>query len=250
MNPPTKIIDAMNAAANAKTSPLDKRLVTLYRPACWETDRYRMLRGAIERAGGDKQRRLLAVTSSTPSEGKSTTSVNLAAVLAETPGSRVLLMDCDFRCSAVARLLGITGFTGPDMREAIENPMLSLEDVTVNVPRMFPFAVAPSRPWPLTAHELVESPRFAELLAEARRLYDYVVVDAPPVVPVADCRSIARHVDGFVFIVAANRTSKRMLGQALNILGPEEIVGLVFNFDEEPIWASAGRYYYRYGTAP
>jgi capsular exopolysaccharide synthesis family protein len=248
MNPPTKI--TIPTDQPQKAFGLDKRLVALYRPACWETDRYRMLRGAVERLRGEKAPRVIGVTSSTPGEGKSTTSVNLAAVLAETPGTRVLLVDCDFRCSAVARLLGITGFTGPDMREAIENPVLGLDDLTVNVPGTFPFAVAPSRPWPLTAHQLVESPRLGDLLAEARREYDYVVVDAPPVVPVADCRTISRHVDGFVFIVAANKTSRKMLGQALNLFGPDELLGLVFNFDEEPIWASAGRYYYRYGTPP
>jgi succinoglycan biosynthesis transport protein ExoP len=80
-------------------------------------------------------------------------------------------------------------------------------------------------------------------------VFDYVVIDTPPVVPVPDCRLIDPCVDGFFIIVAAHRTPRRLLAEALTILGPEKSVGLVFNRADRPLRGYNDAYYgYRYGA--
>ncbi len=78
-------------------------------------------------------------------------------------------------------------------------------------------------------YELLRSPRLEALLTEARQQYDYVVIDTPPFVPFPDCRLIAKCVDGFVLVVASNRTQRGLLAETLKAMDPEKAVGFVFN---------------------
>jgi capsular exopolysaccharide synthesis family protein len=231
------------------TTGIDERLVALLRPASWETERYRMLRRSLERRYDPERRRVIAVTSAKPGEGKTTTAMNLAAVLAEGHDATVLVIDADLRCSSVARLLGFR-MTGPDLGDAIRHDRISLHDVTRCAPAVARFGIVPAKPRPAYAHELVESPRLAQLIAEARRSYHFVVIDAPPLVPVADCRALVRWVDGVIFVVAAHNTSRDQLGEALSLLEPQKLLGLVLNQDDEPAWSGTRRYYARYAPIP
>ena len=225
-----------------------ERAVVLLRPASWEADRYRMVRRSLERY--DRARwHVLGIASPAARDGKTTTAVNLAAAIAEIPGASVLLVDADFRCSAVARALGMDPFPGHDLTEVATDATLRLDDVIVRIPELFPFDVAPARSSTDTAHAIVESPGIARFLAAARNAYDYVVVDAPPIVPMADCRALAPLCDGFLVVVAAHRTSRSILGEALSALSPRQILGLVFNRADDPGWANTHRYYTRYRTA-
>ncbi len=90
-------------------------------------------------------------------------------------------------------------------------------------------------------YELLQSPRLGELLEEARRSYDYVVIDTPPLVSIPDCRAIARCVDGFLVIVAAHRTPRKLVEEALTVVDPAKVIGIVFNCDDRPL---AGYYSY------
>ncbi|MBI4951888.1 MAG: CpsD/CapB family tyrosine-protein kinase [Myxococcales bacterium] len=223
-----------------------ERAVVLLRPASWEADRYRTVRRSLTHF--DRERwHILAIASPSAREGKTTTAINLAAALAELPGASVLLVDADFRCSAVAGALGMEPFPGHDLGEVASNGALGLDDVVVRIPELFPFAVVPSRSRTDAAHEIVESPRIAELLAAARKTYDYVIVDAPPIVPMADCRALAPLCDGFLIVVRAHRTSHHLLGEALSSLPPRQVLGLVLNEADEPAWARSHRYYSHYG---
>jgi protein-tyrosine kinase len=224
---------------------VDSRLVAVLRPASWETERYRMLRRSLERRYDPERRRVIAVTSAKPGEGKSTTALNLAAVMAESKDASVLLIDADLRCSSVARLLGVEA-TGPALGDALRDERLSIRDVTCYLPDVVRFGVVPARSEPADAHELIESPRLAELIAEARRAHDHVIIDAPPLMPVADCRALARLVDGFVLVVAAHDTSREIFGEALSLLEPQKVLGLVLNGDDGPAWSGNQKYYAHY----
>jgi len=100
---------------------------------------------------------------------------------------------------------------------------------------------------PASPYEALHSSRLDELLEEARSRYAHVVVDTPPVVPVPDCRLIARRVDGFLVLVGAHRTRRELLQEALAALDPAKILGLVFNGDDRP---RRGYYGYGYYTSP
>jgi Mrp family chromosome partitioning ATPase len=86
-----------------------------------------------------------------------------------------------------------------------------------------------------TPYELLNSPRLAELLDAARRRFDYIVLDTPPVVPFPDCRVLGKLVDGFFLVVAAHRTPRGLLEEALNVMEPSKVLGIVFNEAERPL---------------
>jgi Mrp family chromosome partitioning ATPase len=94
-------------------------------------------------------------------------------------------------------------------------------------------------------YAVLKMPRFRELLQEARQHYDYVVVDVPPLIPFADCRLIESWMDGFLVVVAAHKTSPKRLTEALYVMDPAKLVGLVFNKDNHlaPHYDHTYRYY-------
>ena len=90
-----------------------------------------------------------------------------------------------------------------------------------------------------------DDPRSGEvLLREARRDFDYVLVDTPPAVMLPDCRLIARWVDGFLVVVAAHTTPRHLVAEALDQFDPGKVLGVVFNADDKPTSCYG---YYGYG---
>jgi len=75
-----------------------------------------------------------------------------------------------------------------------------------------------------------------------RHQYDYVVIDTPPVLPVADCRVLGRWVDGFLLVVAAHQTTRKMLAEAIRLLDAAKVMGVVFNGDDRPRRSYYGYY--------
>ena len=76
--------------------------------------------------------------------------------------------------------------------------------------------------------------RAISFFEEARRRYDYIVLDVPPLCPVQDCRVIAHWVDGFLLVVAAHHTPRRLVEEALNVVERGKVLGFVFNGDDHP----------------
>src|SRR2546427_13287444 len=111
------------------------------------------------------------------------------------------------------------------------NTSLKVED-TVEHLAHFNLSVLRAGGPTLAPYELLKSSRLEALLDQARRRYDYIVVDTPPFVPVPDCRLIAKWVDGFLVVVAAHRTPQSMLAETLGLIDPAKTKGLVFNGDD------------------
>jgi capsular exopolysaccharide synthesis family protein len=225
---------------------LEDHLVSLLSPATADAEQYKTLCCAVEEAHGSVNLKVVGVTSPGIGEGKTLTSINMAATLAQTPEHRVLLIDADLREPSVASHLGLDNFDGPGFIEAIQNPALSLKDVE----RAFPtynLTIVTAGQALESPYEALKSHRVEALIEEARARYDYIVVDTPPVIPVPDCRVIARWVEGFLVIVAAHQTPKKLLEETLNALEPNKVLGLVFNRDDLPM-ASYYGYGYAYGN--
>lgn len=214
---------------------VDKHLVSVLTPTSFEAEQYRTLRSMLEQeAKADRSSTILAVTSASVGEGKTTTVMNLAGTLAQAPEARVLLVDADLRRPSLESRLGLAKCQRPGLAEAILDPGLRLDDVVLGCPR-FNLSVLPAGRPPAAPYELLKSPRLGELLETARQRYDSIVLDTPPVIPVPDCRLIGRWVDGFLVIVAAHRTPRLLLGEALNLMDPAKVLGLVFNQDDRPL---------------
>lgn len=244
-------VEARDAAAPAPVESgrgwhgadgVDEHVVTLRAPASFEAEQYRTLRHGLEQMHKTGAATIVAVSSAAAQDGKTTTAINLAAALAEAAGTRVLLVDADLRRPSVGERLGLARVAGPGLVDAIVDADLTLTDVVCHCPPSN-FSVLPASPCPSGPYEVLNSPRLGELLEEARQAYDYVVLDTPPLVLVPDCRLLARWVDGFLMVVAAHKTPRRLVGEALNILDPAKLIGLVFNADDRPLSGYYGSYY-------
>jgi capsular exopolysaccharide synthesis family protein len=215
-------------------------LVSLVAPASFEAEQYRTLRHIVEQAHRTADVRAVAVSAPATGDGKTTTAINLAGALAQDPNARVLLMDADLRHPAVAAGLGLGHANLPGLVEAALDPSLTLDHVVHRLPPFNLSVLAAGRP-PASPYELLKSARLAELLDHARRDYDFVVVDTPPLVALSDCRVIANHVDAFLVVVTAHKTPRRLLEAALGAVDPARILGLVFNGDDNSLTAQYGR---------
>ena len=209
---------------------LDRRLVSLTAPTSLEAEQYQALRLKLESLQRSRGVRVMAITSPGVKDGKSVTAINLAAALAQGSGARVLLIDADLRRPAVGRYLEIGGKQALGLADIVDDPNRPLSDAIVNAgPHRFDVVPAGSAVAPI--HELLRSPRLGTLLQEVREQYDYVLLDTPPLGPVSDCALLARWIDGVLLVVAAHRTSRKLLEEALNLLEGGSVLGIVFNGD-------------------
>jgi capsular exopolysaccharide synthesis family protein len=217
------------------------QLVSLVAPRSIEADQYRGLRHALEQLRRNQGHQVIAISSAGAGDGKSITTLNLAGALAQSRDARVLVIDADLHRPSVARYLGLEVADAPGLAGAIEADTSSLSSIVIDV-RPPNLAVVPAGRFIGSAYELLSSPRVQALIAEARKAFDYVLIDTPPLVPLPDCRVIARWVDAFLIVVTAHRTPRRALAEALDLLDPAQVIGLVFNGDDRPASAYYGYY--------
>jgi capsular exopolysaccharide synthesis family protein len=208
---------------------VDPHLVSLLHPDSYEAGQYRRLRRALERLH-QSGLRVFGVTSPEAGDGKTLTAVNLAAALGRGKTARVLLIDADLCRPAVARYLGLTP-AERNLSRLVDDPTVTLADLATR-PVPLPFDVITTTPRPAACYDTYRSPNLAALLAEARQRYDYVVLDAPPLVTVPDSQFLAHSVDGFLLVLAAHKTSRELLAEVLREHESLKILGLVYNGDD------------------
>ncbi len=231
-------------ATNGVPDSLDSRLVSLLAPDSFEADQYRMLRLTVERACPTDACRVIAITSPVAGDGKTLTAVNLAGSIAKGSEARVLLVDSDLRRPSIRRLLGRNGQGGWELIDAILDRRRTLENAAWHLDS-FNLSVVTSRRVETDSYQLLASGRFGELIRNARERFDYMVIDSPPVLPIPDTRLLAEWIDGFLVVVAANKTPRKLLEETLTLLGPSKVLGLVFN-SEKYRHSRYGKYYYAY----
>jgi capsular exopolysaccharide synthesis family protein len=212
---------------------LDPHLVSLLQPTSFEAEQYRTLRYLVEQKKQDAGSYILTVSSPTAGDGKTTTAINLAGALAQGTGARVLLIDADLRLPRVAKALGLTR-SGEGLVGTILNRQCAFAEVLSPLGQ-FNLDVLPAGQPQALPYEILKSERLGELLAEVRRLYDYVILDAPPFVPFPDGRLLTRWSDGFLLVVSAHKTSRMLLGEVLNAIDSSKMIGLVFNNDNQSL---------------
>ena len=221
---------------------VDDHLVSLVAPAAFEAEQYRALRYLVEQRHRTDNLTILAVSSAGAGDGKTTTAINLAGALAQASEARVLLMEADLRRPTVAQQLGLDP-SGAGLVHGILNPGFSLAHI-VRHRAPFNLSVVLAGQAPPSPYEILKSPRLVDLLDEARGAYDYVIVDTPPLVTFQDSRVITRSVDGIILVVAAHRTPRRLLEEALNVVDPAKMLGFVFNRDDDGIDRFYSHHYY------
>jgi succinoglycan biosynthesis transport protein ExoP len=216
------------------------RLVVLGDPGSVPAEQYAILALKVLQWMAQGGARMLAVTSSAGGEGKSLTSLNLALAVAASAEGRVLLLDCDLRRPRVHEYLGLRPKKG--VSDLLAEPDAKLEDY---VYRLGGLEVVPGGGHAKAPIGLLASRRTADLFARLRQEYAFVLVDTPPVVPVADSHILCGLADGVVVVVRARRTRRELFRRAIESLGAANLIGVVLNDVEygDTRYAYAYRYY-------
>ena len=179
-------------------------------PRSPRAESFRSLRTNIQFVETDAQRRSFTITSAMPSEGKSTTAANLAITMAES-GSRVILVDADLRRPRIAELMGIEGAAG--LTDLLIG-RAELEDVTHPWGRGSLF-VLPSGQVPPNPSELLGSRAMLAVIDQLTAEFDFVIFDAPPLLPVTDAAVLSRVTGGAVVIASVRSVTQKQLASAL-----------------------------------
>lgn len=228
-------------ATARKGSGIASRVVTYHDPKSHIAEQYRILRTNIQRLTPENPPRVIAITSALHQEGKTTTAVNLAVVMAQDLNKKVLLCDCDLRKPLVHKIMGI------DSNRGITNIFLHDADVdsVLHTSKVDNLTILPCGHRPANPSELLGSHKMKELLNKLRSKFDYILIDAPPVLAITDAGVLASQVDGIIFAVQAWRTQREAIlrSQALLTSAHAKILGFVLTNVEHFV----PRYLYHYG---
>lgn len=222
---------------------VEPRLVAITQPNSSYCEEYRSLRTHVLHKGQRNNLQSIVVASVNPSEGKSVTSINLSWLLAQTDGVRALIIDSDLRMPSLADYMGIEADKG------LSHVLSGTATLKESIIRLEPSGlhILPGGEARQDVAELISGPRFKEILREAREMFDYVIIDAPPLGIFTDATVLINHADGALLVVRANRTKYGALERILEPLPKDRMLGVVLNQSEDVMDESHYNYgYYNY----
>ena len=218
------------------------QLITVMHPKSPISEQFRTLRTNINFMAIDHPIKTLALTSATVSEGKSTVTDNLAVVWAQN-GQRVLLVDADLRRPILYRTFDLDNQQGLTTILTSRDHRIDLNKI-IQPSGIENLSLLPSGPIPPNPAELLSSHRMQDFLAAAKKWYDMVIVDVPPMLEVTDTQVISHNLDAIVLVVKQGQTQKLGAKRAVELLklAHANLLGYVMNDVE-----SESSYGYGYG---
>jgi succinoglycan biosynthesis transport protein ExoP len=189
--------------------------------------------------------RVLLVTSAAGGEGKSVTAVNLSLALSSSLEGRVLLLDGDLRRPQVHKYLGLN--PGRGLSDLLLRPD---GDINSYVSKFHDLYVITGGAEPVNPMGLLASRGAGEILARLRKEFRFIVLDSPPIVPIADSHILAGMADGVLIVVRARRTPRELFRRAMETLGASNVLGVVLNDVEygDTRYGYAYEYYQRHNV--
>ena len=232
---------AMEFPALDVSVPRSSRLVYFSEPDSLAAEKFRFLGVRLRQLRQNRPLKKVLVTSTIPEEGKSLVSANLAGVLAQRK-EKVLLIEGDMRRPTLAQELGLGRLTG--LAEWLQNGVQTSSNIYHLTTPGFWFMPAgdpPSNPL-----ELMQSGRLSTLMGSLTTLFDWIIVDSPPLLPLADTTVWARMTDGALLVAREGKTEKAPLLRGLDILKKSDLLGVVLNGCSQ---LDLKNYYQRYAPA-
>lgn len=222
---------------------VEPRLVAITQPNSNYCEEYRSLRTHVLHKSQRQKLQAIVVASSNPSEGKSVTALNLSWLLAQTDGVNCLIIDSDLRMPSLGDYLGIE--TDKGLSHVLDGTAKLADSI---------IRLEPSGLHLLTGGdarndvaEMISGPKFKEILREAREMFDFIIIDAPPLGIFTDGTVLINQADGAMLVVRANRTSYSVIDRLLEPLPKDRLLGVVLNQSEDVMEESHYNYgYYNY----
>lgn len=223
-------------------APVRGRQVAL-EPMSDVAEAYRTIRTAIYFAIRNEAGKRLLITSPAPGDGKTTTTTNIAIAMAQA-GRRVLLIDADFRKPTVHKVFALSSAVGLTSIMLGEAP----RERAIHPSGIENLDVLPCGPVPSNPAEILNGQGFLDLLEGLDRLYDHIIIDSPPVVPVTDARILGALCDDTILVLRAQKSTRRLSQHAAEGLVSvgTRILGVVVN--DVPRRRDGYGYYYGYGN--
>jgi capsular exopolysaccharide synthesis family protein len=227
LTPPPAAMPAAAAAQvrHAIAAEIDPRLVAAHAPQSLAGEQYRSLRTRVKNAENGRALRTIIITSPNKGDGKSLTAANLALTMAQEFQQRVLLIDADLRRPSIHRLFGIA--ETPGLSDVLLGGA-TVDDALVGLPG-HGLTILPSGIIPMHPAELLGSAAMRRVIDTLRSRFDRILIDMPPVAPLADVAIASSMADGILMIVRAGVTPKPAIERALSGLDMAKVLGLVLN---------------------
>ncbi len=227
------------ASREVLAARVEPHLVAITKPRSPECEQFRSLRTRLLQASERERKRAFVITSAGVGEGKTLTAVNLAWLLAQTDGVKALLIDADLRQPCAADYLGVETDFG--LSEVLTGETRFNEAVVKLEPSglyLLPGGAARE-----DVAELLSGPRFGRLLDEARKHFDYIIIDAPPLGVFTDANLLINRADSAILVVRAAKTRYAAVDRLLEQLPRERMLGVVLNRADTKLDENA--YYYQ-----
>lgn len=223
--------------------PPQSRLVCITDKESLAAEKFRFLGVRLRQLQQHRPLKKVLITSSIPQEGKSTVAANLACALAQRTRQKTLLMDGDLRRPSVAKLFGLGKISGiTEWLRGDRGPVESIYHLEEAGLWVLPAGEPPRNPL-----ELMQSGRLSSLMEQLTAWFDWVVIDSPPVLPLADTSIWMRLADGILLIARQGATEKKQLKRGLEIIDQKKLLGALLNSSET---LTNNYYYNQYRQAP
>jgi len=207
------------------TPPAGSRLVCLTQQGSLGAEKIRLLALRLKNQREKRKLKKLLITSTMPDEGKSLIAANLAVTLSRSKHLKTLLVECDLRRPTLANVL--IGRAVPGLSEYLQGNITLSQAVYETEPSGFCFL--PAGFPPVNPLELIQSSKFQKLLEQMSATFDWILIDSPPVLPLADTSALMRMTDGVLMVAREGVTEKKPLQKAIETIDAAQLLGIVLN---------------------
>lgn len=218
---------------------VEPRLMAITQPHSTYCEEYRNLRTQILHRSQRQKLQSIVVASINPSEGKTITALNLSWLLAQTDGVKCLIIDSDLRMPSLTDYLGI------ETEKGLSDVLAENANLTDAIIKLEPAGlhILPGGEARSDVAELISGPKFKEILRQAREMFDFVIIDAPPLGIFTDANILINHADGAMLVIRAGRTKYSAVDRVLETLPKDRMMGVVLNQSEDVLDESHYSYY-------